>query len=84
MVQVLQIIRWPVVTLIVAMFAILIFRKPVANLLSRVRRVGVGTVNFDAETALAAASNQSESKPVEMAYLPRLPWTQKPRTACIK
>ncbi|MGH9439550.1 MAG: hypothetical protein ACRD22_17130 [Terriglobia bacterium] len=65
MVEILQIIRWPVVALIVAVFAILIFRKPITNLLSRVKRVGVGAINLDTETVLAAASNQSESKPVE-------------------
>lgn len=65
MVEIVQLIRWPAVALIVAVFAILIFRNSITNLLSRLKRVGVGAINLDTETALAAASNQSETKPVD-------------------
>lgn len=58
-VEVLKVVCWP----IVAVIAILAFRKQVAGLLNRVKKLGIPGMNIDAESA-AASTMQAESKPV--------------------
>lgn len=64
LIEVLKIVSWPFVGLIVAVIAIVIFRKPITRLLNRLKRVGVPGVKLELEAAVAG-SVQAESEPVK-------------------
>jgi hypothetical protein len=88
----LKYLSWPVAFIIVAIFAILLFRRTFQELLQRGGlKIGKDLLSIDVATAAAAVSDQSETAPIEKSLSinpdsepdPRLAQVKRPNVSVI-
>ncbi|MBR1172784.1 hypothetical protein JQ617_02350 [Bradyrhizobium sp. KB893862 SZCCT0404] len=68
-----ELVKWPLVALIVAVIALLILKKPISALLARMKRAAIGDKAVDFSDSAAIASEQQQKNQIEKPTAPETP-----------